>query len=441
MTSPLPSLTTPVPGPRSRALAGELGRYESPNITYMDDRLPIFWESASGALVQDVDGNRFLDLSAGFGAAAIGHCHPRLTAAIQRQASTLIHGMGDMHPPRIKVELARRLANWTPGDLQQVIFGCNGSDAVEAALKTAMIATGKPGVIAFHGGYHGLSYGALNVTSRRDFRAPFLDQLACFTHHVPYPTGKGAELLRSAEDSLASVRMAFREADARGIGAVIVEPVQGRGGIIVPPDGWFTRLAEITRQSGALLIADEVFTGCGRTGVPFASEVTPDLMCIGKALGGGFPISACIGTKEVMAAWPASTGEAIHTSTFLGNPLGCAAALAVLDVLQEENLVARCQRIGAILKDGLQELANRSPRIGEVRGRGLMLGLELVHPDGSAYPGVAIEMMKRCLERGLIVLPAGDAGSVIEFTPPYIITEEQIAFALGTIQEVLESLL
>lgn len=439
----LPSLVTAVPGPRSRRLAGELRRCESPNITYVSERFPVFWESASGALVTDVDGNRFLDLTSAFGVAGVGHCSPRVVAAIQRQSGTLIHGMGDVHPSRLKVELQQRLALIAPGSLEQSILGSDGSDAVEAALKTAVIATGNPRVIAFHDAYHGLSYGALDVTDRGHFRDPFQAQLGKFTTHLPYPNRyrppEGMTSENCGEACLDRVEQAFRSTRSAGspTGAVIVEPIQGRGGIIVPPDGWFRSLRELCRRYDSLLIADEIFTGCGRTGEWFASEEPPDLLCVGKVLGGGFPISACIGTPKVMGAWEESRGEAIHTSTFLGSPIGCAAALAALDAIQEDRMLERCRSAGERLKTGLLALATRHALIGDVRGRGLMLGIELVHPDGSPAGGAAMEMVQQAMEHGIFLLPAGPHGSVIELTPPYTISDVQVDFALSVMDDLL----
>lgn len=428
----LPQIRTEVPGPRSRALAGELRRWESPNVTYVSPEFPVFWESAAGCLVTDVDGNVFLDLSAGFGAAAVGHTNPRVASAIQEQAGRLIHGMGDVHPPAIKVELQRTLARLCPGDLQQSILGTSGADSVEAALKTAALASGRPGVIAFRGAYHGLSYGALAATGREDFRAPFRRQLGRFVRHAAYPTTPA-----EAERSLA-VLGGWLQAPPRGmpqIGAVLLEPIQGRGGIVIPPAGWFSALRETCHRAGALLIADEVFTGFGRTGRWFASEAPPDILCVGKAMGGGFPISACVSTPAIMAAWGPSQGEALHTSTFLGNPLGCAAALAAIAEIEERGLVARCAALGEWLRPRLEALHERRPAIHRVRGRGLMWGLELRdaagRPDGTA----ANRAVLQALRRGVILLPAAPHGNVLELVPPYTITEEQLEFALGVLEE------
>jgi 4-aminobutyrate aminotransferase / (S)-3-amino-2-methylpropionate transaminase / 5-aminovalerate transaminase len=421
VTALLPERCTAIPGPNSRALAAELRRYENPNVTYVDPegRFPVFWESASGCLVRDVDGNTFLDLTAAFGVAAVGHTNPRVAAAIAEQSRRLLHGMGDVHPTAVKVELQRKIAERTPGDLGGCILGQNGGDAVEAALKTARLYTGRPGVLAFHGGYHGLTYGALAVTARDDFKTPFAGQVPTFARHVPYR-------------DLRAVEAALRE--QADIGAVLVEPIQGRGGILVPPPGFLTGLRELCDRYGVLLLADEIFTGWGRTGDWFSCDhdgVLPDLLCIGKAMSGGFPISACVGRPSVMAAWGASTGEALHTSTFLGNPLGCAAALAAIAEMEEKNLPERARTVGAYFKERLHELqARHGGAIREVRGRGLMLGVLLDSRER------ALHLVYDLLQRGIIVLPAG-AGDVLEFVPPLIIEIEQIDWAIGQLDTAL----
>ena len=337
MTDLFPRLVTPVPGPRSRELARCLRRVESPNVTYLAPDFPVFWEEAKGCLVTDVDGNRFLDVTAAFGVASVGHSHPRVVAAVRAQAEKLLHGMGDVHPSEVKVRLCERVAELVPLPHPQVILGQNGGDAVEAALKTAMLATGRPGVLAFEGGYHGLTYGALDVTARADFRTPFQPQLGRFTRHLPYGC------------PLEHVRAHLTDHTP---GAILAEPIQGRGGIVVPPPGWLRGLREVCSETNTLLILDEIFTGWGRTGDWFACDhekVIPDILCVGKAMGGGLPISACVASTDLMASWGESTGEALHTSTFLGNPVACAAALAALDVLEEEDLPGRALQGGQSL--------------------------------------------------------------------------------------------
>ena len=394
-------------------------RVESPNVTYLAPDFPVFWDHAEGCLVTDVDGNQFLDVTSAFGVASVGHSHPRVVAAVQAQASKLLHGMGDVHPSEVKVLLCERIAGLVPLSNAQVILGQNGGDAVEAALKTAMLATNRPGVLAFDGGYHGLTYGALDVTARPDFRGPFRVQLGGFTRHLPF--GCPLNILRT-------------HLQTHQPGAVIAEPIQGRGGIVVPPPGWLRGLRDICTETGTLLILDEIFTGWGRTGDWFACQtegVTPDILCIGKAMGGGLPISACVASAALMSVWGKSTGEALHTSTFLGNPLACAAALAALNVLEEERLPERAREQGMALEAGLRGLQAVFPdQISEVRGRGLMLGLEM------ASPALALSLVPAALRAGLIVLPAGD-GRILEFVPPLTILDEQQAWCLDTLGELL----
>ncbi len=418
-----PQIRTAIPGPRSLALAEDLHRVESPNVTFVDpeSRFPVFWEKAEGCIITDVDGNTFLDLTAAFGVASVGHGNPRVVQAVQEQAAKLIHGMGDVHPSEVKVRLAQEICKWTPGDLGHCIFGANGADAVEAALKTARLYTGKSGVLAFSGGYHGLSYGALAVTSRRDFSDPFAGQVGTFAAHLPY-----AAPLETIERTLAE--------NANTIGAVLVEPIQGRGGIVVPPDGWLAGLRQLCDAHGVLLVLDEIFTGWGRTGALWACDhegVVPDILCAGKALAGGLPLSVCVSRPHIARAWQKSTGEALHTSTFLGSPLACAAALAALGEIKSRNLPERARTVGAYFKERLETLAHSRPDlIAETRGRGLMLGLRF---HSSA---VALNLVYDLLARGLIVLPAG-AGDVLEFVPPLVIEREQIDWAMEALTRAL----
>jgi 4-aminobutyrate aminotransferase-like enzyme len=402
----LPLLKTRIPGPRSRALARQLRRHECRNTTFVSADWPIFWERARGCNVWDADGNRFLDLTAAFGVANVGHSNPRVTTAARAQLDKLVHAMGDVHPNELKVQLAYELSALTFGrwlgqskiqnPKSKILLANSGSEAVEAALKTAILATGKPGVIAFTGAYHGLTYGALDATAWNYFRAPFHPQLPGFTVHVA-PTES-------------AVRAAFDQS-VRGIGAVIVEPILGRGGVVVPPPDFLPMLRRVCDEHGALLIADEIFTGFCRTGRWFAVEhwgVVPDLICVGKAMSNGFPIAACTGRSDVMDAWPESTGEALHTSTHLGNPLGCAMALAAISEMKRLKLDERACR-----------LQDRLPG----RGLGLMKGVEL--PNAAACQ----RAVKRLLRRGIIALGGGERGNVLTLTPPLTISEGELEFA------------
>lgn len=437
---PLPSLNTEIPGPRSRELAARLRQVECRTVTYVSPDWPVFWESASGANVRDVDGNVFIDVTSAFGVASVGHCNPAVVAATRDQTGRLMHGMGDVHPAELKVRLAEKLAEITPGDLQFTIFSCSGTEAVESALKTAAVHTGKPGVVAFFGAYHGLGPGALSATARKAFRAPFAGMLGRSTTHVPFPPTE-PEGRRTLEliDQIATHPDSANES----IGAVMFEPIQGRGGIHVPPDEFLRGLRALCDQNKLVLIADEVFTGFGRTGKLFAVQhagVVPDLMCVGKAMAGGFPISACIGRPAVMGSWPASTGEALHTSTFLGNPVGCAAALAAIGEMEKHDLPARAAGLGVTLLETLRGLQRRCRLIHDVRGRGLMVGIELrgagpdpIRSGAKAAFGVA----EAALKRGLLILNEGSFGNVLAFTPPLVIEENQLAAAVEIVAECL----
>ena len=391
------------------ALGVRLERVECPEVTCLSDG-PIFWERARGANVMDVDENRYVDLLSGFGVASLGHAHPEVAAAWAAQAQELPHAMGDVYPARRKVELLEALTRILPGDLGCAILSSSGSDAVESALKTALIVTRRPGVIAFEGAYHGLGFGALDTTHRQLFRAPFEGRLPGRTRFVPYGDA-----------------VAVREALETGeVGAILVEPIQGRGGCVVPPPGFLRELRELADGSRTLLVADEVYTGLGRTGSWLACEqegVLPDVVALGKGLGNGFPISACAGREHVMRAWGASEGEAVHTSTHLGNPVGCRVATAVLEILERDGLAKRAARVGEQLLGRLRTELSDVRRVRDVRGRGLMLGIEL---DSTADAQRVVAAM---LSEGWILLAEGADGRVLSLTPPLTISEELLDHA------------
>jgi 4-aminobutyrate aminotransferase-like enzyme len=446
-----------------------LRAHESRNITFLDPdgSWPIVWKRARGCHVWDAEGRRYLDLTAAFGVAAAGHANPRVVAAGQRQMATLLHAMGDVHPHALKAELARKLSRLTferwggelrspksevrkpgprargvgaetrPPTRAKVIFTNSGFEAVEAALKTALLGTGRSRVIAFEGAYHGLGYGALNATHRDHFRSPFRRQLREFASFVPFP-GEPADLDRLE----ATLRRRLRRGD---VGALLVEPVQARGGIHVPPAGFLPLLRRLCDDHDVLFILDEIYTGFGRTGRWFACEhsgVVPDLVCLGKALAGGFPISACVGRADLMdAAWPESTGEAIHTSTFLGHPVGCAMALAQIREIKRLNLVERSAKLGELLRHELSSLAPRPSSLAlrlSARGLGLMTGLELRRPDGSPATAETLRIVKAMLHRGFILLPEGADANVIGFTPPLTITPRDLRRTVAELGLVLK---
>jgi 4-aminobutyrate aminotransferase-like enzyme len=402
-----------------------LARFESRNVTFIDPEggWPIVWERARGMHVWDTSGKRYLDLTAAFGVANAGHANTRVVRAGQRQMGRLLHAMGDVHPHPLKADLVQRLSEitferWTKKKIHaRTILGNSGFEAVEAALKTAILATNRSGIITFEGAYHGLGYGALNATHRQYFRQPFRSQLRNFATAVPWPS-----------TDLAKTEVAIRKvAGTKKFGAVLVEPIQGRAGIRIPPSDFLPRLRRLCDHYGMLLILDEVFTGFGRTGAMFAcehSKTIPDLICLGKALTGGFPLSACVGRADIMdRAWPPSHGEALHTSTFLGHPVGCAMALAQIDEIQ--NLVPQARARGEFVR---KEFARN-----DLRGRGVGLMAAVDAPDTAT----AIRVVKRLLRRGFIFLPEGEKSDVISFTPPLIISENQIRQSVRALAEEL----
>lgn len=426
----LPHLITDVPGPRSRALMERLARVESPNITALEPA-PIFWTEARGAVVRDADANIYIDLTAGFGVAHAGHGQERVTAAIAEQSARLAHGLGDVYPPEPKVRLLERLAGIAPGDLSMSILASSGAEAVEAALKTAVLRTGRTGILAFEGAYHGLTYGALAATWRSDFRAPFSAQLFSGVRFAPYPITRTAPALEAVDRILRDA-----EATPHPIGAILIEPILGRGGLHFPPPGFLAALRQRCDGHRILLILDEIYTGCGRTGRWFACEhedVVPDILVVGKALSGSLPLSAAIGSPAVMQAWPVSTGEAIHTSTFLGNPVACAAALAQLDAIQNDDLLRRAERLGEVIREKTSSWAVRFDAVGKPRGRGLLQGAPL------RGPGRAVRVADRCLRRGVLLLAEGTGAEVLAITPPAVITEAQLDFALAVVEESIRA--
>jgi 4-aminobutyrate aminotransferase-like enzyme len=426
MSGEFESIITAVPGPRSIELAKRLAAVEPPGVTYLGAEYPVFWESAEGALVTDVDGNRYLDLTSAFGVAATGHTNPYVAAEIADQAQRLIHGMGDVHPTEVRTELLEHLAVIAPGDLRKSYLTTSGSDAIEFALKTALLATGKSRFVAYRGAYHGLSLGALEVAGIAKFREPFAPLVADRATFLAYPGANATVAV-----AIAALRTAL-DAD-RDVAAIVLEPIQGRGGVIVPPDGFLSAVRTLCDERGILLVLDEIYTGFGRTGTMFACDregVVPDLLCVGKALGGGVPISATIGTARVMDAWPVSTGEALHTSTFLGNPLTCAAALANLDQIAQLDLVARVRAREPRLAAQLRELT-RHAIVRDVRGRGFLWGVEF------ADPAVANRVVVRGLALGVILLQSGPTGTSVTIAPPLTIEDEQLTRALALFERAV----
>ena len=410
-----------------------LREYESRNVTWLPKGAegcvwPIVWERAKGMRVWDCDGKEYLDFTAAFGVAAAGHAPSPVVRAGQAQMEGLLHAMGDVHPHSGKARLAKRLSGltwerWSGANQRAKVIFCNsGFEAVEAAMKSVCQISGRERIIRFQGAYHGLGYGALVATGRDYFRGRFGKQLAEFADVVRFP---------HCEADLVSLRRELvAKFESGKVGGILAEPIQGRGGMSVPPFGFLPLLREVCDQFDACLVLDEIYTGFGRTGKWFAGEhegVAPDFLCVGKALTGGFPLSACVGRSDLMdAAWPKSDGEAIHTSTYLGHPVGCAMALAQLERIEERRLVEHSARAGIELREALQATFGEAGNQVLVRGRGLMIGAEFRRICGRPDATMASDLVRAMLKNGFLLLPSGEFGNIIAITPPLIVTPTQI---------------
>ncbi len=416
----LPEIKSRPPGPSSRswlvrhahrsAPMGAKPRHEPGDL-----RAPpvgIVYASAKGSNVVDVDANRYVDFAAGFGAMLVGHSHPSILRVLDLQSHRLLMALGDVFPADAKVALLERLAALHPDPSARVMLGQSGADAVTAALKTALLFTGKPGVIAFGGAYHGLSHAPLAACGlRASYRTPFTAQLNPHVAFVDYP---------AQHDDLDRVLLQARAVLVTGqIGAVLVEPVLGRGGVLVPPPAFLPEIGKLAREFGVLCIADEIWTGLGRSGkmlFSMRSDFTPDLVCLGKGLGGGLPVSALIGRGAVLEAWRREP-EVVHTSTFAGAALSSATALASLDLISREHLPERSERLGAKLRSMLEARLARFSKI-SVRGVGLMLAIDL-----GDRPGRATQLASKLLECGYITSTGGGRREVLVLTPPLTLGE------------------
>ncbi|MEN9579926.1 MAG: 4-aminobutyrate aminotransferase [Pseudomonadota bacterium] len=432
-----PEIRTRIPGPESQSWLLRFERVAAPmgpkrvELELPDGRCRVappggvVFSRGYGSNVWDPDDNRFVDLAAGFGSMLLGHNHAYVRRAIELQSDRLLQAMGDLYPADAKIGLLQQLARLFPVEHAQVILGQSGADAVTAALKTAALYTGRPGVVAMSGAYHGLSYAPLSACGLREsYRAPFQTQLNPHVHFVPYPRGDAPDL--------ASLRQLLVSGT---IGAVLLEPILGRGGVHAISKPALQEIRELCSRHGCLLIADEIWTGLGRCGSWLHStqlEIIPDLVCLGKGLGGGLPISACVGRADVMASWSRAE-EVVHTSTFAGAPLACATALACLDVLRRHGLIERSAQLGAHWKTALEGSLKDLPV--EVRGRGLMLAVDL-----GPKPGAAGKLMAKLLSAGYITSTGGGAREVLVLTPPLTIASELLTGFVPVLRRALEEL-
>jgi 4-aminobutyrate aminotransferase len=428
----VPSIRTEPPGPNARALLDRDARFVSPSYTRV---YPLVVARGSGAVIEDVDGNRFLDFTAGIAVTGTGHCHPEVVAAIQDQAAKLLHMSGTDFYYQPQIDLAQRLAEAAPGPSPKRVFFTNsGAEAIEAALKLARYHTGRPRAIAFFGGFHGRTYGAMSLSGSKLVHRRGFSPLVPDIHHVPFPRGCD----RCSEADCACVRqieetVLRRVAPPEEVAAIFVEAIQGEGGYHVAPPGFLPGLRQLCNRHGILLVVDEIQTGMGRTGKLFAVEhwgVEPDVICLAKGIASGMPLGAIISRDAVMD-WPPGS----HASTFGGNPVSCRASLATLDLLQREYTANAAAR-GEQLQRALRQLAARHPAAGEVRGLGLMTAMDVLTPDRRALdPARRDEIIQAAFRSGLLLLGCGE--SAVRFCPPLCVTAEQVETAVRVVDEVL----
>jgi 4-aminobutyrate aminotransferase len=405
-------------------------------------------ERGEGSWLVTTDGERYLDYSAGIGVVNTGHAHPRVVAAIQEQAAKLLHGQQNIVYHEAGLRLYDRLSRLLPGDDWAAFLSNSGAEAIEAAVKVARVATGRPAIIAFRGGFHGRTAQTMALTSAKDvYRAAF-EPLPGSIFHTPFPYCYRARGGAHAPDSCTcdweeELDLLFHQfIYPNRVAAVIVEPVLGEGGYVVPPPGFLPRLREITREHGILLIADEIQTGYGRTGEMFAVQHTstePDILVMAKGIASGLPLSGLIAKRALLEALPPGT----HGGTYGGNVVACAAANATLDVFEDEGLIANARDRGAQFLAGLRTIAAGHRAVGDVRGLGCMLALEFVKPgegDGRVpNPEMTKRVQAEALERKLIVLTAGTYANVVRIIPPLVTTAAEVDLALGTLAKALDA--
>jgi diaminobutyrate-2-oxoglutarate transaminase len=432
----------PPPGPKAKALLDRQIKVDSQVLTY-PKMIPLVPEKGLGATVMDVDGNYFIDLSGGVGVLNVGHSHPDVIAAIKEQSEIMIHGLD--FPGEARVQLSEKLVEIAPEGLKNncKVFMCGptGSDAVEAAVKLAKFNSKKPGIISFEGGWHGVSGAGLAATGKKGVRDIFLPVMP-EVFHVPYAycyrCAFGLTYPSCDLQCAKFLEHVVRDPDsgATNPGCVLIEPVQGEGGIVVPPNGYLKEVRSICDKYGLILIVDEIQTGFARTGAMFASElskITPDIMCVSKTMGGGIPIAAIL-MKEELDTW----GAGAHVGTFRGNLLSSAAGLATIDFIERTNLARRSAELGSSVLDRLEKIGENSRYIGDVRGKGLFIGMEFVKSKAGKEPAPDIlqKTVEKCFQKGVMLWKSGRWNNVGRMMPALVITDQLMSQALDIFTEV-----
>lgn len=434
----LPQLVTALPGPKAKEIVERDHRVISPSYTR---DYPLVAKCGRGAIVEDVDGNTFLDFAAGIAVVATGHCHPQVVSAIQQQAAELIHmSSTDFYYPGM-VQLAEKLAAIAPGKSpKRVYFGNSGTEAIEAAMKLARYHTRRDKFIAFHGCFHGRTFGSLSLTASKAVQRKHFGALLGGVFHAPYPdTYRGTYGVRpesAAADALAHIEKELfkRLVDPEDVAAIFIEPIQGEGGYVPAPAEFLRGLEKLCRRHGILLAVDEVQSGMGRTGKWWASDhagIEPDIVCTAKGIASGMPLGAVIAKAEVMDWKPGA-----HASTFGGNPVAVAASLATLDLLDRE-LMANAARVGDFIFRQTAGWTERHKSVGDIRGKGLMIGIEFVRDKRTKEraPEIRNQVIQAAFHKGLLVLGAGE--NTLRLAPPLIVDQEQAEFAVRILDECI----
>jgi 4-aminobutyrate aminotransferase len=434
----LPHLATPLPGVKAAAIIERDRHVLSPSYTR---GYPLVAERGEGAMITDVDGNRFLDFNAGIAVVATGHCHPKVVESIQRQAARLIHMSGTDFYYENMVALAEKLAALAPGPVpRRVFFGNSGTEAIEAAMKAARYHTGRDKFIAFLGGFHGRTMGSLSLTASKYVQRAGFGPLVPGVTHIPYaycyrcaynrePETCAVECVKVIEEQLLRTILPAQE-----VAAIVLEPIQGEGGYVVPPQKFFDEIQQVASRHGIVLIADEVQSGMGRTGRMWASDhfgLVPDIMTVAKGIASGLPLSATIARADLMT-WPPGA----HATTFGGNPVAVEAALATIELLEQE-LLDNAAAIGQHMLDRMREWPRKFAHVGQVRGRGLMIGIELVRDQATKEkaPELRNRIVEEAFGKGLLILGAGE--NTLRLSPPLVISRDQADFAIEVLEECL----